>query len=419
MSTTAVIFEQRPGFHLTACNRNFQHSPDYDIEMHYIRFLRPPSLSHNRPNVSIVSVSVTITTDLGDSFLNPDAPIKLKAGIYEAAADRDGRKPGPPDIKASQILEWRPGTRALKLDLTLPKTPAPLRVFIFPTAQLWAGSTQDVVSSLSHADSGRIMPVWADVHSPGEDSTHVSIRRLRVGTEDSPSCLELEEEIGESIARHIWDAGLVAASILVDSQPASIPDSLLPRLRQRLASDQPLNVLELGCGVGILGLAVASALAESARLKSLVLLTDLPDARERALANISRRSMLYPGRTTCPTEFESLDWEEGRQGTFGPLVRSRSWPLVVLSDCTYNVDMLPALVGTLSALHEANTARQDVVASSQATWVLLATKPRHSSEEALHGLMAHQGWSVLEKAVLPLPVISQETEAVELYVFER
>ncbi|ROT42535.1 hypothetical protein SODALDRAFT_303916 [Sodiomyces alkalinus F11] len=387
--------------------------------MHYIRFLRPPSLSHTRGDVSAVSISFTITTDLGDSFLSPEDPIKLKAGIYEAAADAGGRKPGPADIKASRILEWHPGTRVLKSDLNLPKTSVSLRVFVFPTAQSWAGSTWDVVNSLNHADSGRIMPAWADVHSPGTDSPHVSVRRLRIGREDSLMCLDLEEDIGESIARHIWDAGLVAASLLLHNEAPPVKDPCLPRLRQRLASGQPLNVLELGCGVGILGLAMASSLSKSARPRSLVLLTDLPDAQERALANISRRFLPSSPGTTCPTEFESLDWEEGRQGTFGPRVRSRPWPLIVLSDCTYNVDMLPALVGTLSALHQANTTWRDVLGSSSTTWVLLATKPRHSSEEVLHGLMASQGWSVIEKEALPLPVIGQDMVSVELYVLER
>ena len=96
---------------------------------------------------------------------------------------------------------------------------------------------------------------------------------------------------------------------------------------------------------------------------------------------------------------------------------SRYFDLIVLSDCTYNVDMLPALVGTLSALHASNLESHPRKRST--TKVFLATKPRHESELALFDLMRKEGWETLAKQAVPLPVLGQEPESVELYIFEK
>ncbi|EEY23134.1 conserved hypothetical protein [Verticillium alfalfae VaMs.102] len=328
--------------------------------MHYIRLLRPPALSTDQRGASSVHVVLTITTDLGDSFLSPEAPIKLKAGAYAASVDAKGGKPQPSDIKTSQILEWRPGTRR----------------------------------------------------------PHVSFRRLRIGSEEAPFFVQVEEDIGESIARHIWDAGVVATSILLENGTSSVNSGTVPKLTQVLASDGPLHIMELGCGVGILGLGIAALLSGPQRQSSQLLLTDLPEAEDRTQANIDCLASTLPSEAQKIPSFESLDWEDGRKGKFGPRVQDNFWHLIVLSDCTYNVDMLPALVGTLTALHDAN--KNHVPAGEIATTrVLLATKPRHESEKALFDLMSKGGWFVAEQDVLPLPVMGQEPESVEIYIFEQ
>lgn len=110
--------------------------------------------------------------------------------------------------------------------------------------------------------------------------------------------------------------------------------------------------------------------------------------------------------------YENLDWEDGRQGGFGPQARSRTWDLIILSDCTYNTDTLPALVETLSALHSSNQG----VASTK---VLLATKPRHSSERVSFDLMSEQKWRIIGRQVVPLPLLGSEEQSVEMYMFEK
>jgi hypothetical protein len=76
------------------------------------------------------------------------------------------------------------------------------------------------------------------------------------------------------------------------------------------------------------------------------------------------------------------------------------------------------LVETLSALHDANTkhAKPDF---KHKTKVFLATKPRHSSERALFGLMGQHGWTQMHEQVVPLPLLGSDAATVELYLFEK
>lgn len=76
--------------------------------MHYIRLLRPPGLS-NRGSKAILSLLLTITTDLGDSFLCPLQPLRLSAAIgIETAARENGAEENAigPDEPSGSGDEW-------------------------------------------------------------------------------------------------------------------------------------------------------------------------------------------------------------------------------------------------------------------------------------------------------------------------
>jgi SAM-dependent methyltransferase len=237
--------------------------------------------------------------------------------------------------------------------------------------------------------------------------------------------MQLEEDIGMSIARRIWDGGIAAmsfvAAICSDSIPQESCTTALPTLRTILRGQQqrPLNILELGCGIGTLGIGMARILSLMGRERATtnILMTDVPEAEARARANMARQSdALREGPATL--DFEPLDWEDGQHGIFGEKVRSRAWDLIMLSDCTYNTDTLQPLVKTLTALHSQGLQGCHAE-SSVAAKVLLATKPRHSSERIAFDLMAADGWVVREKTVLPLPVLDGEGQSVEVYLLEK
>ncbi|OAQ99357.1 hypothetical protein LLEC1_01060 [Akanthomyces lecanii] len=392
--------------------------------MHYIRLLRPPKVT--RQTGLHLELLFTVTTDLGDSFLHPEEPVDLQitAEIQESSNRTVLRL-----TKKGQVL-WRPGMRLAKPKLPIPR---PLRsalasgtkvnICITTNKGLSADGAQNILlTSEGDETHGQIMPVWAQL-SNSDEFVDVSTRRIWLDDADAGKFLvEVEEEIGESIARHIWDAGVLAMCSLagaylcpgLDCSQQPLPKSV----KTILSSKNVLNILELGCGVGILGIGLATIFPELRKEgveKCTLVMTDLHEAQERAESNM-RRIATGSSIDGLSLLYENLDWEDGRRGIFGSEVASRCWDLIIISDCTYNVDMLPALVETLSAIESSIKDKEGGVTKTK---VFLATKPRHASERALFDQMADNKWTVECSQILRLPVLGSEDESVELYLFER
>lgn len=509
--------------------------------MHYVRLLRPPSVDNKTRLLKLV---LTITTDLGDSFLCPNDPVQIAVYLVtESVVDGDGDE-GQKKNRRAQWVQlggvdnaqgngrnknarksiWSAGMRVLKLDLPLPaKMMGKTRIQIVatldhnnnkPPSHAALQILPPDIAEIPFDTTGRILGLSVPFPSPGADICYTATRELAVrfpvggGHDDNGGIgkeeviLQIAEEIGESIDRHVWDAGVVTTGLILDMCGVNAPGHdrwcKMPLLRWLLASGAAakqeeergeekeygqLNVIELGCGVGILGIGVARALAclrtgrenttpaqkvpngdndvgnghngrckdedegekstetqdtESALPKEgqnmgQVLLTDLADAEELTRANINantqatRRDDASSFSALPLLEFEELDWENGQNGVFGPKASATRWDMVIISDCTYNVDMLSALVKTLSALHALSITLPKVSAASTPAKlvktaglkVMLATKPRHSSERALFDLMAADGWSILESGSQSLPLLGMEEERVEVYLFGK
>ncbi|KAI1469336.1 putative methyltransferase-domain-containing protein [Daldinia caldariorum] len=396
--------------------------------MHYIRLLRRPKLDTSNIRRPLISILLTITTDLGDSFLYPDEPVDLTISVENPTGQ-------------SIILEidrpprWTAGLRCLDVKVPvkphLKKSDVTCTIRIHPATQtppLGVLKGRDTlpwsVTRGSPASKGLIMPVSVDMAKG--ICAPVAVRTLRLNSRFQPQDqldIDLEEDVGESIARHIWDAGVVTASFLGDA--CSSKEGICDILPIRKDS---FNVLELGSGVGILGITLAQVLERAVvyghtSSKATVLLTDLSEAEERARSNIARAevalSQINPDGSTVALQYEDLDWDEGKRGRFGALASARPWDLVILSDCTYNVDSLPALVGTLSALHAANVKHLHEAEADPKTSVILATKPRHSSEQALFGLLSSADWRYSVLKTIPLPKLGEEDEVVDIYLLEK
>ncbi|KAK1248478.1 hypothetical protein MKX08_006698 [Trichoderma sp. CBMAI-0020] len=417
--------------------------------MHYIRLLKSPT--HRSGKKHILDLVFTITTDLGDSFLYPDEPINLTIHA-EIPNDSDSQKKDLVDLSlGAEKLQWRSGMRVAKPSVDISRlmqlaSNSKSKVSIcISTEKFSARRVSDILATTAVLEeeepAGQIMPVWISLNHD-EAEVEVSTRRLYLpGTPDLEDYVELEEEIGESIARHIWDAGVIAFCAIAESwmlpMPTDTEPSGLKALKKLFAGPKPINVLELGCGVGILGgglSAVIPRMRPPPSRRCTILMTDLEEAESRTRSNMSR---LLQARKSKPSSsppvkllYENLDWEQGRKGEFDFETQNHRWDLVMLSDCTYNVDMLPALVETLSALHTSNMAHAAASSSSpgeassgeqslSTTKVFLATKPRHASEEALFDLLSQEGWTELHRQTLPLPVLGAETQSVELYLYEK
>ena len=203
----------------------------------------------------------------------------------------------------------------------------------------------------------------------------------------------------------IWyprDSGIAFLALIVDvSDPSKREkrDTLLAQTLQ-VARQRPINVLELGSGCGTVGIGFAQFFT-----KAKVLLTDLPEAMEILDLNMTqgnRSSNLKLGKAT-------LDWESDLPAA----IRKIKYDLILICDCTYNTDSIPALVRTLSNL---------TAISSDAS-MIVSTKVRHSSEAIFFDLMSDAGFRIVDHVSVPLPdgqrKAGEDTslENVEIYLF--
>ncbi|KAF4504559.1 hypothetical protein G6O67_007999 [Ophiocordyceps sinensis] len=395
--------------------------------MHYIRLLRAPKLVQAK-RATQVSLVLAVTTDLGDSLLHPDKAIELMARAVVTSPSGTSTR----ELSGSGKLHWRPGDRVSKPTFDLPPTVVAalasgdrVELCVGPAPPYSAEALRDILASSAEyasgaGDRGLVMPVWVALKED-ESQDDLCTRKLRLNElSEPPDYLELEEELGESIARHIWDASpvVLAALAAMFQSPSSVPSRqpCMEALKRLFDASEPINILELGCGVGILGAGLAAVYPPDAGACT-ILMTDLEDAQDRARTNIGLVERNQSGRAGLL--YENLDWEDGRHGRFGPLLRRRRWDLVMLSDCTYNTDTLPALVATLSAVHAHNADHGDGGRRAVSTKVFLATKQRHSSERVAWHLLARDGWEELATQTFPLPVLGRESQFIETYLFEN
>ena len=368
----------------------------------------------------MLKLVLAITTDLGDSYLSPQEPLELS--VIGAFPNDEGILT-PVTLTQNATPRWRAGMRVLKFDVPLPPQPIKTIQIRQSSRQLTVLGTNDVYPAPAQ---GLIMGVYADLPSGAEKPSQVCFRSLRlVGSNPSGpvNALQVEEDFGDSIARHIWDGGVVALSLAADLCLAAKPPGVktsLPLLKSILdQKDRALHILELGCGVGIVGIGLSRILRASESGRSpVILMTDLPEAEERAQANISRylADVTHSGEEAYHVDYENLDWQDGKRGIFGEKTQERPWDLVVVSECTYNTDTLLALVQTLSAVHSHSSQHAK---EPRDTKIFLATKPRHSSEREVFDLLAREGWAVDEKTKVPLPMLDGNAQLVEMYLLSK
>ncbi|KAF9927016.1 Methyltransferase-like protein 21D [Linnemannia zychae] len=163
----------------------------------------------------------------------------------------------------------------------------------------------------------------------------------------------------------IWDTAIVLAKYLEKS-------SVLTKIATSTSGSRTkLNILELGSGTGLVGLAVARILSASG-IKARIVLTD----KANVLPLLEKNMMRNPA-AGIEIETRVLDWEsvsgikakpksmESAHSTVetesssnttsessvddSDLV-STEWDLVILSDCIWFPSLYPPLIGTLNRL---------------------------------------------------------------------
>ncbi|CAO2648989.1 Nn.00g099380.m01.CDS01 [Neocucurbitaria sp. VM-36] len=332
--------------------------------MRYIRFLKTPRVVAGKKALkSEVQCLITITSDLGDSFLPYD--VQLSAELLSSQA--------PEQVLVWTTVQWTSGMRTAPLVFPLPKSHASsdLRVRVGVEAK----ATYDEYHKLSEDQRGVVSAWSAEFHSSSAAVKLVE-RRFMISPEEP--VVSIWEETGESIARHLWDAGITLSCHLKEllgdkSDPAK---AILPS-----QSSAKLQVLELGAGCGMV------------------------EAQE-----IVERNIRHVGtENTSSLKFQELDWDADLPDNLQPPCSSLD--LVLAADCTYNSDSSPALVNTLVRL--ARISPKVVVA--------IAMKMRHSSEKVFFALMAAAGFHETKTLAYSLPgdvEVGEEIVYLHVYTFK-
>ncbi|KAG5968346.1 hypothetical protein E4U57_006639 [Claviceps arundinis] len=400
--------------------------------MHYVRLKGPPKINVVADGIK-TSVTFEVANDLGDDLLAPMDPVGITVKAYAESSPYA-------NVSCSLIercpLEWGRRHRVMKPMFKLPPKIEnaiaggdSVSLSIGPAnPELAADSIYNILKSSikdqKHGGAhGLISTAKVGLSGPDVDND-ASLRQILLSGRGEPAqYLIIGEQIGHSIARHIWDGGLVSLSAIAGTfkfpELETSQSSCMKKVHEILTQEDGVNVLELGCGVGILGVGLCAVYPKGMG-DCTILMTDCDDAERGARSNMGRLHQQRSGSNLgyAQVMYENLDWNNGCQGRFGPKVQDRRWDLIMLSDCTYNADSIPALVGTLSAVHKQNKSF-DPDDGDFATTVFLATKPRHDDELVLFDMMAAEGWTVKDKLVLSLPVLGRESETVEMYLFEK
>lgn len=162
--------------------------------MKYIRFLKAPVVRDRK-----LSALITITSDLGESFLASDAALHVTLEIASGAPAKAG-------VYAQKDALWKAGMRSLVVELGVP---ARARAGQEP-AQLHVRSKQPTpqpgAAGLAGGFGCVVVPAWS---APLDLRNNVQVaraerlvqRRLPVS---GRAPLRVWEEAGESIARHLW-----------------------------------------------------------------------------------------------------------------------------------------------------------------------------------------------------------------------
>jgi len=174
--------------------------------MHYIRFFKSPRIVGVGRERALVA-KITVTTDLGESFLAADV------GILVDVVAEDGESLLGPGKE--YVWKGRDGMRSLEVSLSMQKVrkvPA-VKMVVAAKGERHVNSFEGVLGIDDKMgtveNQGRIVTVRSmeiDVQSGQPTATGMAERVFSSSIRNGGTEIHIWEETGESIARHIWYA---------------------------------------------------------------------------------------------------------------------------------------------------------------------------------------------------------------------
>lgn len=176
--------------------------------MHYIRFLKPPRLVTSS-RAQTLSAKITITTDLGESFLCADVSliVELQCSDQSCVQVGNGTEFLWKGKEGMRSLEVSVRTSTRKSGCTSPN----LRMLVRPKEEKYAMVVFDAIVDEKNIrypeDAGGIVAVWSmdiDTKTTPDNQNNGTARMAERFFTTIRKDIRICEETGESIARHIW-----------------------------------------------------------------------------------------------------------------------------------------------------------------------------------------------------------------------
>jgi hypothetical protein len=175
--------------------------------MHYIRFLKSPKLVRVRIDArdgrQTIDAKVTVTTDLGESFLAADI------GLVVCLVDGDGKNTLGPGKK--YLWKGRNGMRSLEVSIPMAKVlrTGRVRMVVSPKEEVYKVGTFEQVlgGEATNEELGGVVSIRSmetNLQDGKPAGTGMAERVFTSTARDTTKEMHILEETGESIARHVW-----------------------------------------------------------------------------------------------------------------------------------------------------------------------------------------------------------------------
>ncbi|KAG5638564.1 hypothetical protein H0H81_011910 [Sphagnurus paluster] len=361
----------------------------------YVSFLRPPPLE----SVTFGSILITpqIANDLRTEPLDTSVDIFYSwvqatniSASHTVLAQREIA------TKPAKLTTWRAATAYKEIPVPLPPGVRDGLAWRLVLATRPAASLEEFTAvDLFREDTGNqavpvvSMPIMFNSRAvrKGAKQEHVErVYRLRpkVGDEEEVK-LTIKEQTSFDLDKKVWDSGVGLSSWLVGLAKTTDPEGKIFEIKDALFSAEPRNILELGTGIGIVGITLAalrstleSPFVEQARtIQDRIILTDLESAIPLIDQNISANAKHL---RNVQLNAQVLDWDEELPAYVRELEDGLN--SIIMADVTYNTASFPALVSTLGRL---------IRLSKKPPLVLLGYKERDAAERTLWELAGEIG----------------------------
>jgi len=283
-------------------------------------------------------------------------------------------------ILSEQRTLWTDTSRELKVDIPIAEDSKEAKVVVFPIGPIIPKTSTPFLSKFVCRPLPHIVGVESPRFAPKTAARIDSVYREFV-IDGFP--FRIAEQSGETIIRHVWDAGIILSAAATCNPVSLLPDEL-QTFMQMTGIYGATKILEMGTGVGVLGISLAAQFPEAK-----VVVTDLEDAEPFVRENISINSPNFP-HLRENISFRTLDWGDRR---FPDWTLNETFDLIVMADVTYNTSTFVALADTLEHLlkHGATGAQ-----------VVCCGKRRHEEEEEFWRIVLGRGFLVHQRTMFTM-----------------